>query len=192
MSFVPFMLFLFRLLESRPYTGVVKRDEQTPPPVELQAGLAAGGHQEEPRPLAARDRVQHLLDRTRHRRRVGTQRGENGKTRVTLVWEPLPPSPGTRREQPGRVSLLAANAAGDLVFRGSSPDAALAAAGLPGHRGPGQGRRRHHLLGRLRRRIPAHDAAMARSAAQYIVEVPSAFDVVVVTNIQSLVPARTN
>jgi VWFA-related protein len=59
---------------------------------------------------------------------VGTQRGESGKTRVTLVWEPLPPSPGVRREQPGRVSLLAANSAGDLVFRGASPDTALAAA----------------------------------------------------------------
>jgi hypothetical protein len=60
---------------------------------------------------------------------VGTERGENGKTRVTLVWEPLPQSPGARREQPGRVSLLAANAAGDLVYRGSSPDTALASAG---------------------------------------------------------------
>jgi VWFA-related protein len=60
---------------------------------------------------------------------VGTARGENGKTRVTLVWEPLPQSPGARREQPGRVSLLAANAAGDLVYRGSSPDTALASAG---------------------------------------------------------------
>jgi VWFA-related protein len=59
---------------------------------------------------------------------VGTERGDNGKTRVTLVWEPLPPAPGTRREQPGRVALLAANAAGDLVFRGASPDAALASA----------------------------------------------------------------
>ena len=62
---------------------------------------------------------------------VGTERGENGKTRVTLVWEPLPPVPGVRREQPGRVALLAANASGDLVYRGSSPDAALASAGAP-------------------------------------------------------------
>jgi hypothetical protein len=60
---------------------------------------------------------------------VGTERGDNGKTRVTLVWEPLPPVPGARREQPGRVSLLAANSAGDLVFRGASPDTALASAG---------------------------------------------------------------
>src|SRR5688572_29313460 len=59
---------------------------------------------------------------------VGTERGDNGKTRVTLVWEPLPLSPGVRREQPGRVALLAANASGDLVFRGASPDTALASA----------------------------------------------------------------
>jgi VWFA-related protein len=61
---------------------------------------------------------------------IGTERGENGKTRVTLIWEPLP-AQGTsvRREQPGRVSLLAATSEGNLVFRGRSPDAALAAAG---------------------------------------------------------------
>jgi VWFA-related protein len=65
---------------------------------------------------------------------IGTERGENGKTRVTLIWEPLPAQGATtaggsgRREQPGRVSLLAATAKGDLVFRGRSPDAALASA----------------------------------------------------------------
>jgi VWFA-related protein len=61
---------------------------------------------------------------------IGTERGENGKTRVTLIWEPLPAQGATvRREQPGRVSLLAATSEGNLVFRGRSPDAALAAAG---------------------------------------------------------------
>jgi len=61
---------------------------------------------------------------------IGTERGENGKTRVTLIWEPLPAQGASaRREQPGRVSLLAATAQGNLVFRGRSPDAALAAAG---------------------------------------------------------------
>ncbi|HKE87518.1 MAG TPA: VWA domain-containing protein [Vicinamibacterales bacterium] len=63
---------------------------------------------------------------------IGTEKGSNGKTRVTLVWEPLPPSPGSaRREQAGRVSLLAATQSGDLVFRGRAPDAALAAAAPP-------------------------------------------------------------
>ncbi|HEY6361110.1 MAG TPA: VWA domain-containing protein, partial [Vicinamibacterales bacterium] len=45
---------------------------------------------------------------------IGTERAENGKTRVTLVWEPLPPVPGVRRDPAGRVSLLAANDRGDL------------------------------------------------------------------------------
>jgi len=60
---------------------------------------------------------------------LGTSRGEQGKTRVTLLWEPLPQSPGLRRDQPlpGRVSLIAANTKGDLVFRGRVPDAAPSA-----------------------------------------------------------------
>jgi VWFA-related protein len=60
---------------------------------------------------------------------LGTSRGEQGKTRVTLLWEPLPQSPGLRRDQPlpGRVSLIAANPKGDLVFRGRVPDAASSA-----------------------------------------------------------------
>ena len=55
---------------------------------------------------------------------VGMQRGDNGKTRVTLTWEPLPASPGAaRREQPGRVAIIAANESGDLVYRGRAPEA---------------------------------------------------------------------
>ena len=61
---------------------------------------------------------------------IGTERGENGKTRVTLIWEPLPAQGASvRREQPGRVSLLAATAEGSLVFRGRSPDARAASGG---------------------------------------------------------------
>src|SRR3954468_14850020 len=40
---------------------------------------------------------------------VGAERGDNGKTRMTFVWEPLPSTPGAPRETPGRVSLLAAS-----------------------------------------------------------------------------------
>jgi hypothetical protein len=55
---------------------------------------------------------------------VGMERGENGKTRVTLTWEALPASPGAaRREQPGRVAVLAADERGDLVYRGRVPEA---------------------------------------------------------------------
>ena len=59
---------------------------------------------------------------------LGTSRGDQGKTRVTLLWEALPQAAGARREQPvpGRLSLIAANMKGDLVFRGRTPDAASA------------------------------------------------------------------
>jgi len=59
---------------------------------------------------------------------IGTSRGENGKTRVTFVWEPLPKAPGDRadREEPTRVSLMALGADGSLVFRGRVPDVAVA------------------------------------------------------------------
>ncbi len=53
---------------------------------------------------------------------IGTARGENGRTRVTYVWEPVPAAPGVRRDQAARVSLLAADAQGELVFRGRVPD----------------------------------------------------------------------
>src|SRR5206468_894042 len=65
---------------------------------------------------------------------IGNSRGENGRTRVTFVWEPLPKSPGDRptgREEPARVSLMALGADGTLVFRGRVPDVALASASTP-------------------------------------------------------------
>ena len=33
---------------------------------------------------------------------IGTARGENGATRVTFLWEPAPPIPGTARGNPAR------------------------------------------------------------------------------------------
>ena len=64
---------------------------------------------------------------------LGTTRGEAGKTRVTLLWEPLPAAPGAGRAQPqpGRMSVIAADGQGGLVFRGRSPDAALASTSSP-------------------------------------------------------------
>src|SRR5882762_176183 len=54
---------------------------------------------------------------------IGTSRGENGKTRVTFVWEPLPKAPGDRpREEPSRVSLMAVAPDGSPYFRGRVPD----------------------------------------------------------------------
>ena len=65
---------------------------------------------------------------------LGTERGENGKTKVTLVWEPLPQPPGggARRDPtPGRVSVIAATEKGDLVYRGRTPDTAQLASANP-------------------------------------------------------------
>jgi hypothetical protein len=65
---------------------------------------------------------------------LGTQRGENGKTKVTLVWEPLPKTPvGNLRADPapGRVSLIAATEKGDLVYRGRTPDTPQLASANP-------------------------------------------------------------
>jgi hypothetical protein len=65
---------------------------------------------------------------------LGTQRGENGKTKVTLVWEPLAKTPvGNLRNDPvaGRVSLIAATEKGDLVYRGRTPDAGQLASANP-------------------------------------------------------------
>lgn len=58
---------------------------------------------------------------------VGMSRGDNGKTRVTYVWEPLPKAPGDRpREEPARVSLMAIAPDGSPSFRGKVPDATIA------------------------------------------------------------------
>ena len=51
---------------------------------------------------------------------VGTTRGENGRTHVTLVWEPIAAPSGSRRDVAGRVSLIAARESGELVYRGRS------------------------------------------------------------------------
>ncbi len=54
---------------------------------------------------------------------IGTSRGENGKTRVTFVWEPLPTVPGQDRNQATGVSLIATGTGDRPYFRGPVPDA---------------------------------------------------------------------
>jgi VWFA-related protein len=64
---------------------------------------------------------------------IGSTRGENGRTLVTVVWEPIPPLPGERREpeqSPARIALTAVGtqnaATGRPYFRGRVPDVAAA------------------------------------------------------------------
>ena len=53
---------------------------------------------------------------------VGTSRAENGKTRVTFVWEPIPRTPGDasslRSEPASRVSIMAVGGDGSPYYRG--------------------------------------------------------------------------
>jgi len=62
---------------------------------------------------------------------VGTEQGTGGKTRINVVWEPLPASANAGREPVGRVSVLAATGAGDVVYRGRSPDPSTAPVSTP-------------------------------------------------------------
>jgi len=60
---------------------------------------------------------------------IGTSRGENGRTRVTFVWEPVPPVPGADpqpSDRPARVSLTASGTNGQSYFRGRVPEVAVA------------------------------------------------------------------
>jgi VWFA-related protein len=52
---------------------------------------------------------------------IGSERGTDGKTRVTLIWEPL--NAGARRDPAARVSLIAADQSGSLLYRGRAPEA---------------------------------------------------------------------
>jgi VWFA-related protein len=62
---------------------------------------------------------------------IGTSRGDNGRTRVTFVWEPAPPPPGVRREEAARVMVTALAPDGSAYFRGRVPDVALASTAPP-------------------------------------------------------------
>lgn len=58
---------------------------------------------------------------------IGTSRGTSGKTRVTVVWEPVPRAPGDRGREadiPARMSVTAVAPDGAPYFRGKTPDAA--------------------------------------------------------------------
>ena len=61
---------------------------------------------------------------------IGTSRGADGKTRVTLVWEPMPRVAGDRNarsEAPSRVMVTAVGPDGAPYFRGRVPEVAPAA-----------------------------------------------------------------
>jgi VWFA-related protein len=52
---------------------------------------------------------------------LGTGRGSGAKTRVTFVWEPIPPIPGEKRQDAARVQMLATGKGGEEFYRGAVP-----------------------------------------------------------------------
>ena len=52
---------------------------------------------------------------------IGNDKGPDGQSRVTLLWEPLPATPGVRRDEPRRVAVLATSQSGDIIYRGKVP-----------------------------------------------------------------------
>jgi len=52
---------------------------------------------------------------------LGTARGSDSRTRVTFVWEPIPPIPGEKRQDAARVQVLATGRGGEEYYRGPVP-----------------------------------------------------------------------
>jgi len=52
---------------------------------------------------------------------LGTARADDGGTRITFVWEPIPPIPGEKREDATGVQVLATGRGGVEFYRGPVP-----------------------------------------------------------------------
>lgn len=74
-------------------------------------------------------------DRRLIRTWVGMAPAEQGKTRVTVVWEGVPPAPGSAQTPVSRVVLTAGAPGGEAVFKGLVGDEAAPGAAAPVRRG---------------------------------------------------------
>ena len=90
------------------------------PPAEIVRSLAA---------------IAESADRRMIRTWVGTAPADGGKTRVTVVWEGVPPVPGSGGALVGRVLLTAASSAGDEYYTGQVGEDAPADAPTSARRG---------------------------------------------------------
>jgi VWFA-related protein len=62
---------------------------------------------------------------------LGTGKGGDNRTRVTFVWEPIPPIPGEKRQDAARVQVLASGRGGEEYYRGPVPADTAAAPADP-------------------------------------------------------------
>jgi VWFA-related protein len=107
-------------------------------PADVERITAVAAKPPVPKPVDAALAVLNYPTRARHIRTwIGTERGENGKTRVTLVWEPVarPGAASAGTDRPDRVSVTAVAPDGSPYFRGriagTSPRATFDAAPGP-------------------------------------------------------------
>jgi VWFA-related protein len=63
---------------------------------------------------------------------IGTSRGADGKTKVTLVWEPAPSARSAASEAPARIMLTAVGPDGGPYFRGRVADRRVSFDAAPG------------------------------------------------------------
>jgi len=74
---------------------------------------------------------------------IGTTRGQNGKTKLTFVWEPLPKTASDRSsspaDQPARILVTAVAPDGSPYFRGRVPETAVSAEPSPAAAAAGRG-----------------------------------------------------
>jgi hypothetical protein len=82
------------------------------------AGPRAGPPPAVAKALAA---IAPLTNRRYIRTWIGNEKGDGGKTRLTFLWESLPPTPGVKRDEARRVTVLATSPSGDIVYRGRVP-----------------------------------------------------------------------
>lgn len=109
---------------------------------------------------------------------VGRTVGRAGQSEITLVWEPVPPPPGVRREAASYVSVVASAADGTVVYRGRVPEAeGEAAASGPAGR-PGAHVRFPAPPGRLQLRLSmeGEDGVIDREDREVVVPDPTAPD----------------
>ncbi len=59
----------------------------------------------------------------------GAEPGDDGLTKVTFLWEPIPPPPGMKREEAKQVSLVASSPSGEEYFSGPVGDMTAASKG---------------------------------------------------------------
>jgi VWFA-related protein len=84
---------------------------------------AVAGPREGPPPAVTKAlaAIAPMTNRRYIRTWIGSNKGDNGKAKLTILWEPLPPTPGVKRDEPRRVTVLATSASGDIIYRGRVP-----------------------------------------------------------------------